>query len=274
MADVHGQPGWSIDYPSDWTVTPIATQGRASFTGASFANHPQTLAPSEATPSPVPPDLGSIPSDGVVLTITHLEGGPGPAMDLDDSSFPLSMDDFAPTPTPQGMAHWTLEFRGNSLAYIADVWAGSDAASDLPAALSRMIASIRLPEPTQGSTLNRYLVMDTAEAYPVGSGTLVAGTPSGVQPLMLIHAPGGFYSLEIDRQLCSHPTLSVWDPKTRQVICKRDGFAWDRDGKPVASGGPVAGGPLPIHPAIVAWDGHVMVAPGVTYGELPPTYWH
>ena len=265
--------GWSIDYPSDWTVTPIATQGRASFTGASFANYSQTLAPSEATPSPVPPDSGSIPADGVVLTITHREGGPGPAMDQDDSSFPLSMDDFAPTPTPQGVAHWTLEVRGNGLAYLADVWAGSDAASHLPAALSRMIASIWFPEPTKGAVLNGYLVMDAAEAYPVGSGTLVADTPSGVQPFMLIHAPGGFYALEIDRQLCSDPALSAWDPSARQVTCKRDGFVWDRNGTPLPGGGPIASGPLPVHPAIVAWNGDVMVAPGVTYGELPPSYW-
>ena len=115
--------GWTIDYPSDWTVTPISQTADGLGAGTSISNTDQP----EAT-------------DAVGLTLTHaIDVTPDTTMS--STPLPLSVDHFGVSPGPSNES--SLEFRLGGIRYLAILKVGPAADPADIAAVRRMIASIR-----------------------------------------------------------------------------------------------------------------------------------
>ena len=121
--------------------------------------------------------------------------------------------------------------------------------------------------------------MDAPSAYPVGSITRlsVPEAPRGARgfgpgPVYLVHAPHGFYGLDltdggelVPGSPGNCPDLR-FDPATSQFTCPANGASWDRAGRllttSMAKGG--SGDNLAVLVAVTSWDGHVMLYPGIS----------
>ena len=149
FSDYTDPAGWSVSYPSAWSVSPIDIQSRVNIQGVVIANGPGGLAsPNAATPGPIGPDLGSASSDLVALGITATSGGPppGPPVD-DDTPLPLSASDLKVQPTTCTICPASMDIQTNGVRYEIDLWAGRDPSEADIAAVRAIIESFN------GSTL-------------------------------------------------------------------------------------------------------------------------
>jgi len=276
--------GWSIDHPSSWYVTPVQLQSRVTVSGAMFSNVPLPT-PSFPAPAPTPwtgypPDLAELSPGAVVLSITHMEGGPAPDLTSDDSSFPLSPDllrvEHGYTPS----TILSFQFRALGVTYEVNAWLGSDVSAADRSVLDRMVASIRVPELTAYTTTGRYFVLDLPDAYPVGTVRLFGPddftgqtTWGAYAPFFLVHVEAGFYALGLEDLEGYQLSGFSYDPDKREIVYRDNSGGearWNLEGQPVNPPlGPVGTRPpLTIHPVIHAWDGHLVTTPVVSFSSV------
>ena len=133
---------WTITYPVDtFTVTPFDTSSNATDTGIWVANYHEAFDGSYRA-------LDTIPEDGIALRIWRAEVGTLAQPASDDSSFPISLDDFVPDAS-FGMFEdpvvATYEFQGNGVRYRAGVWISSGATDEDRNAVADVVSSLRFP---------------------------------------------------------------------------------------------------------------------------------
>jgi hypothetical protein len=157
--------GWSLDYPASWSVLLVDWfNGRSSEMGAAFSNEPLVpVTAQDGTGQPFP-DLSKLSPEGVVLIVTHFEGGPAPTI-ADDSSFPLPSEGAAILNAEPPLDH-LLVFRGDGLAFWARFGSYDDAPAEVRETLDAMISSIRFEPWALSDIRNGWLAI--GEAPPVG----------------------------------------------------------------------------------------------------------
>jgi hypothetical protein len=211
---------------------------------------------------------GAFPSDGVAVRIVRAEGGPGPNVELPESRFPILLSSFGRSseyasspPRPLGR---TVVADGRN--YTVQAWIGSKATAARRAELGRVVASLSFPRLRIGETVGYgFRVFADARRYPVRSFTRVRVHG---QPFYLVHAPGGFYAIGWTWQSLAGGYKSRcnlrFDAARKQFFCTNMGARWDRVGRVLVKPAVAArGDPLNVTVAKVAWDGHVLLFPGV-----------
>jgi hypothetical protein len=139
--------GWSMRYPSSWHLTTFRRVCLADFNGAMVSNVPGVY---HSTQSPQscywPPNMASLPPDGVVVEFDLMEGGPvsGTTRSTPDTPFPLSLPALQPAPTPGTTVRWytqRVQVDGNP-RYTLNVWIGPEATEPARETANRIVASI------------------------------------------------------------------------------------------------------------------------------------
>ena len=211
--------GWSVSYPSAWSVSPIDIQSRVNFQGAVIANGPGGLAsPNAATPGPIGPDLGSASTDLVAVGITAASGGPpgGPTVD-DDTPLPLSASDLKVPPGTCTVCPASMDIQTNGVRYEIALWAGRDASEADVVAARSIIESFRGDTLRSGTITAGWTPLFTPQGgFPKGEATAVvlAGAPElqrlGVMYVM--HPTGGpIYALDLVPDTCGEGQDQRWD---------------------------------------------------------------
>jgi hypothetical protein len=130
-----------------------------------------------------------------------------------------------------------------------------------------MVNSLRFPPLREGTFWqSRYYVLGRAWRYPAGSATLIPSSslPHRAfkpEPFYLIHAPRAFYAIKQTFEGPSATCKTAFDRRALQFYCPGTDLRWDRVGQPT---GPHAGNPdwaLPLVPATVTHDGHILFSP-------------
>lgn len=211
---------------------------------------------------------GSFPDNGVAVRVVRAEGGPGPNVELPESRFPIRLSSFGrsseyPSSTPRPVSRTVVADGRN---YIVQAWIGSKANEATRAALARVVASLSFPRLRVGETVGYgFRVFGSSTRYPVRSFTRVRVQG---QPFYLVHAPGGWYAIgwtwqSIEGGYKSHCDLRL-DAMRKQFFCTNMSARWDRVGRVLArQAGAAHGDPLNVTVVKIAWDGHVLVFPGV-----------
>ncbi|MEA2551258.1 MAG: hypothetical protein QOE25_1027 [Actinomycetota bacterium] len=237
--------GWSANYPAGWSSALISRTPDGLGTGVSISAAGSTGA-------------GRGPGD-VVLTVTHALH-PDDPVHPDDSTFPLSPSNFKPDPGPGGYAY--LGFRGNGVAYSAQLYVGPDASAADVNAMNDVIASIRFPSLRQESVQsNGWVSLGPAMNYPVGMGT--AGSVRSLHLIYVMRGPAGAYVLG-DVPSCGEGESQTWDSTRLQVDIKCPNgpdIRYERDGTPVPGNPAAYMKRLLAYPVLKAWDGTLLVWP-------------
>ena len=132
--------------------------------------------------------------------------------------------------------------------------------------LARVVASLSFPRLQVGETVGYgFRVFEPARRYPVGSFTRVRAQG---QPFYLVHAPGGFYAIGWKWQSLAGGYKSRCDLRLdrarKRFLCTNMAARWDRVGRVlVRPRSAPRGDPLNVTVAKIAWDGHVLLFPGV-----------
>lgn len=260
--------GFSAYLPGDWHALQFEGTGRISVQGVAFSNEPL-----RAGPYGVYPDLSDLFPDGAALIVSHSEDGPLPDYLTDDSVFPLRWEDFQAIPGGRVVGS-TLDFRANGTDFTLDLAVRADAPEDLVRTLQAIVASIEPLPLTEGERLpSGYVVVDASRVEQARS-TAVLSLDDG--PFMLIHAPGGYYALDLPSDVPPSSEF-IWEGATQEFVWMQDGaeFArYDRAGVPVLVPPGVRLASLQIHPVIRAWDGeHLLLHPRVSFAALPANMW-
>jgi hypothetical protein len=257
--------GWSLSYPRAMHLERSHASMRidvSEVTVASFAMRRAVHSGSTANGGwlrvdPPHDRHGRFPADGVAFRILRREGGPGPDVELPESRFPLRLASF-------GRAERMVVANGRD--YVAQAWIGARASAARRSQLARVVSSLAFPRLRVGETVGYgFSVLPPASRYPVGSVTRVRVQR---QPFYLVHAPGGFYAVGWRWQSIlggykSHCDMRLDRPR-KQFFCTNMGARWDRVGRVLAKPrGAAAEDPLNVTVAKVAWDGHVLLTPGV-----------
>jgi hypothetical protein len=238
--------GWKLNHPADWVVVRGSVDGRRR----TWISNMEIFEDSPGAIESVVP-----PPEAVVLSIAEAP----PEVLRDDSSFPLSIDDFEVLP---GLGRIRLlEFRGNGAAYVGELVAGEAASQGHVDAMADVIASIRFPSIPAGRERNGWLSLGHADV-PAGRGVPVwAGGPFGVG--YLLEASFGMYLLDLDPDGCGEGQNQTWDDERGQILIEcPDGaeVRYERTGEPVAGNPPGFDERLRAHLVITAWDGTLLVA--------------
>jgi len=260
--------GFSAYLPEEWHALQFEGTGRVSVQGVAFSNEPL-----QAGPDGMYPDLSELFPDGVALIVTHREGGPAPDHQSDDSTFPLRWDDFQAIPGGLVVGS-TLDFRANGTDFTLDLAVRADAPEDLVETLQAIVASIEPLPLTEGERLpSGYVVVDASRVEQERS-MAVLDLDEG--PFMLIHAPGGYYALDLPSEVPPSSEF-IWEEATQEFVWTQDGQVYaryDRAGVPVLVPPGVRLASLEIHPVIRAWDGeHLLLHPRASYAPLPAGMW-
>jgi hypothetical protein len=286
--------GWSIRVPAGLGARHFRNGDlRVTSDGFRVTNFPPDLgAPSSGTP---PTGwLRSFPADGVAVQIWSLQGGPPGPPPLRDSAFPLARSSFSrarPYVGGKEPSPWYRSFSGDGFGLGAAVWIGPDASPAERNAAWAVVRSLRFPGLREGTFWHgTYYVLGPASRYPTGSVTMFpASSLPGSRAVSahvregfyLIHAPRAFYVIHRLFQLPVKPYTKctmAFDRKAFQFYCPGTGLRWNRVGQPI--GAPAAIGPdsnLPLVPATVAQDGHILFSPfwgGVLGFDLRGSPWH
>jgi hypothetical protein len=268
---------WRVDYPSDWTVTPISTQDKVAYSGAAFSNvDPGVAEPNSATPSPIAFDPATMPSDAVEVVITHRAGGPAPDRLSDDTPLPVTLDDLGCSPPSKLLCG--AQIRGNGLDYAIEVRRGADASGEDIAAAEALVASLRFPSLRGDDVAAGLTSLGPTHEYKAGRGTptFVSG-PLGV--VYVMRGPNGTYVLDLDPDACGEGENQTWDPATLQIWVQCPDYLgtgdvrYDRFGQPDPRNAPEFQTPLKAHPVITAWDGTLLVDADTIVGGLARSYW-
>jgi len=283
---VDPQFGWTIQVPKGLQVghfrvpsrhTPVAGVRVTSST-------PDLGAPN----TDVPPMgwLRSFPADGVAVQIWYGGGLPYPPP-LRDSAFPLSPSSFQrirPYIGGKEPHPWYCDCYGDGIGFNAAVWIGPQASRAEQQAAWAVVRSLRFPALREGTIYPPlrarqaygllYYVLGPASRYPMGSVTTfpAASLPGSRavsahvrEGFYLIHAPRAFYVIPRLTQQPAKPFAKctlAFDPKTFQFYCPGTHLRWNRVGQPTgARAGGGADWDLPLVPATVAQDGHVLFSP-------------
>lgn len=268
--------GWSVTYPRTMYLEHSQASLRIDVVEVTVASFPMRRAVHTGSTGDggwlrvdSPRNLqGAFPPDGVAFRILRREGGPGPDVELPESRFPLRLSTFGrgsmyPDTRPRAIGR-TIVADGRD--YIAQAWIGPKASAGERAALARLVSSLSIPRLHVGRTVGYgFRVFPPSSHYPVGSFTRVRVQR---QPFYLVHAPAGFYAVGWTWQSLSGGYKSqcdlTLDRPRKQFFCTNMSARWDRVGRVlVEPPGATRGDPLNVTVAKVAWDGHVLLFPGV-----------
>jgi len=142
--------GWSMRYPGAWHMTTFRDVCMAGFSGAMVSNVPDAYHSTVTADGCYwPPNMASLPSDGVVVEFDLMQGGPatgplsGPSIPP-DTSFPLSLDALQPAPTPGTDVGWYTQRVqvGGDPHYTLNVWIGAGATERAREIANSIVASI------------------------------------------------------------------------------------------------------------------------------------
>jgi hypothetical protein len=243
--------GWTLEVPAQWTTL--------SFTGApEVPGYAHGASFFSGLPSVTPggPFSASAANGDVMVRISHDDRD---ASIADDSSFPLSMDDFHPDPGPGNSG--TIAMRGDGLAFSIEIvyTAKADIASLSPL-VDHMIASIAFQPWSPSETRNGWTVVDgvqpaiTAEWVSLNGKEWLANA-AGRE----VFGPGPTCA----GGLTDH---EVAETGVAFIVCSDGtGGQWNSDGEPIAGSYQGFADPLPGHPAVLSWDGKLLVKLG-TFG--------
>lgn len=141
--------GFSFRYLASWHLDRFPNVC-GHFTGAMVSNVPGAYDdPTTSHGCSWPPDMHSLPPDGVVVMTSMMSGGPmmiGPAL-FRDTPLPLTMDQLSPA---EGFRRWTPVTLHNTNRYAVNVWMGdqvSDEDRSTTAAILGSLAPWQPPEP-------------------------------------------------------------------------------------------------------------------------------
>jgi hypothetical protein len=268
--------GWSVQVPSGMHVERSHAELRISVsevTIASFA--PRTAVRTGGTPSsswlrvdPPADEHGRFRSDEVAFRLVRQEGGPAPDFEAAETHFPLDIAGFGPTSeypkmTPRPRMRRVV---ADGLVYWAYVWIGRDASSERRSALARVVSSLAFPRVRPGQVVGHgFSVLQPAGHYRVESFTRVVVQR---QPFYLVRAPGGFYAVgwrseHLVGGYRSQCRMRL-DARRREFFCSNMRARWDRIGRVLVRPSRAADDdPLQVAVAKVAWDGHVLLQPGI-----------
>jgi hypothetical protein len=217
---------------------------------------------------PPRPTDGAFPPDGVAFRVYQQEGGPGLNLAVPEPRFPLRLSDLEPDSFAYAGRHPRPLAKGISAAgrnYTVYAWAGPRASPARRAALADVLASLSFRHVRPGTVVGYgFSVFDSSRAYPVGSFTRVRAQR---QPFYLVHAPGGFYAIgwkmnTIAGGYKSQCALRL-DRSRNQFFCTNMHLRWDRIGRVLVKPDYAAKDPLNVATVKLAWDGHVLLYPGI-----------
>jgi hypothetical protein len=240
-----------------------------------------------------------------------IDGGPPGNLTVADSRFPVLLSTFTLPRrdafpirdyTELGVPdERTRSIDANSEHYQALAFVGPGAAPQARSALRRIIASLAFRRPQVGTTVGEQTVLGSADAYPVGSFTLIhAGAEicsgsvrscrAGRAPFYLAQAPGVLHQPDLINP-CT-PTVAACGPpgafyaigwrsedilggyrsscdlrldrRREQFYCTNSAARWDRVGRVIRRpAGARFGDPLQFAFAKIAWDGDVVMIAGM-----------
>jgi hypothetical protein len=281
--------GWSIRVPAGLGARHFRTwDGRVISEGVRVTSFPPDLrAPSNGTP---PMGwLRSFPANGVAVQIWTGEGGPLAPPPLRDSAFPLarsSFRQFRPYVGDREPHPWYRGLYGDGFGFVAAVWIGLHASRAERHAVWAVVRSLRFPTLREGTFWHgTYYVLGRASRYPMGSVTMFPAGSRGVaahvrEGFYLIHAPRAFYVIHRLAQQHAKPYTKcklAFDHQAFQFYCPGTGLRWNRVGQPIGvHAGHGAHWDLPLVPATVAQDGHILFSPfwgGVLGVDLRGSPW-
>lgn len=291
---VNYRPGRFVDPLFEWTIrVPAGLEARhfqvscrhSPVAGVRVTSFAPDL---RARGTGIPPMgwLRSFPADGVAVQIWYGCSLPFPPP-LRDSTFPLAPSSFHRTRPYVGGTEphpWYCDCYGDGISVVAAVWIGPHASPAERQAAWALVRSLRFPALREGTIYPAprarraygllYYVLGPASRYPVGSVTtfpasslpgsraVSAHVPEG---FYLIHAPRAFYVIHRLFQQPAKPFTKctlAFDPKAFQFYCPGTNLRWNRVGQLL--GARTGSGPdwdLPLVPATVAQEGHVLFSP-------------
>jgi hypothetical protein len=248
-----------------------------------------SFAPDLRAPSTGTPPMGwlrSFPADGVAVQIWYGCSLPFPPP-LRDSAFPLSPSSFhriRPYVGGQEPHPWYCGCYGDGISFVSAVWIGPHASRAEQQAAWAVVRSLRFPALREGTIYPAprarraygllYYVLGRASRYPVGSVTTFPASALPGSRAIAAHVPAGFYLIHAPRAFYVIPRLTqrpakpftkctlAFDPKAFQFYCPGTDLRWNRVGQPIAAR--TGSGPdwnLPLVPATVAQDGHILFSP-------------
>jgi hypothetical protein len=293
--------GWSIRVPAGLRARhfqiPCLHSPIAGIRVASFA-------PDIRAPSTVALGMGwlrSFPADGVAVQIGYGCSLPFPPP-LHDSAFPLSPSSFHRIRPYVGGTEphpWSCDCYGDGISFGITVWLGPRASPAKQQAAWAVVRSLRFPALREGTIYPAlrarqaygllYYVLGPTSRYPVGSVTTFPASSLPGSRAVSAHVPQGFYLIHAPRafyvihRLFQQPVKPftkctlAFDPKTFQFYCPGTHLRWNRIGQPLgARAGSGSGLFLPLVPATVAQDGHILFSPfwgGVLGVDLRGSPW-
>jgi hypothetical protein len=276
--------GWSIRYPAGMIVGHFHSGARYVADGVRIT----TFAPDLSQPNgsaPATSWLRTFPADGMAVEIWTLIGSPTawwfPL--VSSTQLPLRPASFGRVRPYAGGSEPAPEYRSitaDGSVFSVAVWVGSRASHARMAEAWAIVRSLAFPALRPGGIWQgTYYVLGEASRYPVGS---ITPFPAAALPAMrghrhgfyLLRYPRGFYAIDEVFHAPVRPYASCtvgYDASAGQFRCRGTDLRWDRNGLPV--GAHSRAGPawaLPLGPATVSADGHVLVNP--FFGQLPAAY--
>lgn len=267
--------GWSLSYPSGMDLERSQASLRIDVHEVTVASFPMRKAVHSGSTGdggwlrvdPPRNRHGAFPAGGIAFRISRREGGPAPDVELPESRFPLRLATFGRSTgyaneNPRPLERAVVADGRN---YLAQAWIGPKASAAARSALARIVASLAFPRLHAGQTVgDGFRVFQQTNRYPVGSFTRVRVQR---QPFYLVHAPGGFYAVGWTWQTLAGGYKSRCklrlDRARKQFFCTNERARWDRVGRVLVKPAGAARDPLNITVAKPAWDGHLLLFPGV-----------
>jgi hypothetical protein len=271
--------GWTIRVPNGMVVGHFRSEEMFTTDGARITNFSPDLGASSGQMEPAMGWLRTFPRNGVALQLWFGERFPT-VPPLRDTRLPLARGSFHPIKLPGGRSYRYVggaepvplyrTFFADGFPFAAAVWFGPRASRPDRQAIWSVVNSLRFPALREGTFWQgRYYVLGRAQRYPTGSVTLVPASAlphSGFKPegLYLVHAPRAFYAVKQIFGLDTQPFTTckmAFDRRAFQFFCPGTALRWDRIGRPIGRHAGSQDWALPLVPATVAHDGHILFSP-------------